>query len=150
MDTFTPYACSRGTVIAHQDDPPAYIIQTATETIGAPANGTPSPEAVEHDLANPPAQPEDTTAEWEQFLAGSITDPVTGIALKASFKARNDFVGQVTMIREALDAGFLTPETVDSIWDANNVEHSLAVAEIRGILLRYGFQWHQAFKQLAP
>jgi hypothetical protein len=105
---------------------------------------------IETALATPPAPTEDTTASWEAFLAGSITDPDTGIALKASFKARNDFVGQVTLIREALDAGLLTAASPMSIWDAANTEHALTVAQIRSLLLRYGIAWQTAFNQLAP
>ena len=55
-EPITPYACSRGLVIAHQDEPPAYIVRTPSGQVeGFPANGAPSPEAVEADLANPPA-----------------------------------------------------------------------------------------------
>ena len=82
MDTFASYPCSRGTVVAHQDDPPAYIVQTATETIGIPANGVPSPEAVEHDIANPPqvlTTPADIAAErWRVENGGVVVAVSTG------------------------------------------------------------------------
>ena len=58
-EPITPYACSRGLVIAHQDEPPAYHIRNAAtgQVEGHPANGAPSPDNVESDIANPPAQP---------------------------------------------------------------------------------------------
>lgn len=53
---FTPYACSLGTVLDHGEAGDIYRIQRPDGRVEArPANGTPSPEAVEADLANPPA-----------------------------------------------------------------------------------------------
>lgn len=92
----------------------------------------------------------DPAAAWNEFLAGSITDPTLGIALKANRQARNDFIGQATLLREAVDAGVLTNASAVSIWDANEVEHILTVAEVRALLLRYGIAWQSAFNALAP
>jgi hypothetical protein len=94
--------------------------------------------------------PDADTRAWLLFLDGVITDPVTGIALKANRNARNDFIGQATLIREALDAGAITAASPMPIWDAENNEHALTVAELRGLLLRYGIAWQTAFNQLAP
>jgi hypothetical protein len=96
------------------------------------------------------AVPDADTRAWLLFLDGVITDPVTGIALKANRNARNDFIGQATLIREALDAGAITAASPMPIWDAENNEHALTVAELRGLLLRYGIAWQTAFNQLAP
>jgi len=98
----------------------------------------------------PESVPDADTRAWLLFLDGVITDPVTGIALKANRNARNDFIGQATLIREALDAGSITSASLMSIWDAENNEHALTVAELRALLLRYGFAWQTAFNQLAP
>ena len=53
-EPITPYACSLGTVVAHEDG--SYIITTPQgRTIGIRAATTPSEAAVEEDIANPPA-----------------------------------------------------------------------------------------------
>ena len=146
-----PYACSLGTVLDHGDDGTIYRIQLADGTvISRQPKGAPSPEAVEDDIANPPAPPDDTTAAWLAFLAGSITDPVTGIALKANLDARNDFIGQDALLTRALVKGWVTPDSPQSIWDAANVEHVLTVEGVRDLILRYGIAWQTAFNQLAP
>lgn len=87
---------------------------------------------------------------WAEWLTGTITDPVSGIALKCSIAARDAFVGQVALIREALDAGVLTGADTMSVWDAANVEHILTITDLRALLLRYGIAWQTAFNQLAP
>lgn len=54
LATFEPYACSAGLVIAHEAG--AYVVTTADgRVVGFPANGEPSPAAVENDLTHPPA-----------------------------------------------------------------------------------------------
>lgn len=90
------------------------------------------------------------SAQWDLFLDGTITDSVTGISLKANRQARNDFIGQATLLREAVDAGVIEPTAMQSIWDASEVEHTLTVAEMRALLLRYGIAWQAAFNALAP
>lgn len=51
---FKTYECSLGTVIDHQGG--SYVIRTPSgRTIGIPANGEPSEDNVETDIANPPA-----------------------------------------------------------------------------------------------
>lgn len=51
---FESYACSLGTVVGH--DAGSYIISTIDgRVIGVAANGQPSPENVEADIASPPA-----------------------------------------------------------------------------------------------
>jgi hypothetical protein len=61
---FTPYPCSIGEVIDHEDG--SYIIRTGDgRTIGIRSATTPSPQNVEHDIANPPvtlATPADIAA----------------------------------------------------------------------------------------
>ena len=54
IPAFEPYPCSLGTVIGHEGS--TYIVSTTDgRTIGISANGTPSPENVEADIASPPA-----------------------------------------------------------------------------------------------
>jgi hypothetical protein len=71
---FTPYTCSLGTVTGHEGN--AYLIATADgRTLGIPANGEPSPAAVEADIANPPvvrATPADIAAHRYEIETGGI------------------------------------------------------------------------------
>ena len=54
---FTPYQCSLGTVLDHGETGTIYRVQLPDGTVRAvEANGTPSPEAVEYDIENPPVQ----------------------------------------------------------------------------------------------
>lgn len=148
-ETFTPYACSRGEVIDHQAEPPAYIVRTPSGQVeGFPPNGICSPENVESDLSNPPPPPVDELAAWNAFLAGVIT--INGIDLKASVAARDAFIGQVTLMQEGLALGVLTAESTVEIWDAHNVGHTMTVSQCRALIFNYGVAWQQAFAQLAP
>ncbi len=99
-------------------------------------------------LRNPPVPPE--AQLWVDFLAGSITDSVTGIALKANRSAKNDFVAMFTLLNAAIAIGAATAETPQEIWDASNVKHELPVGDILALLIRYGFAWQAAFNALAP
>jgi hypothetical protein len=146
---FPSYACSIGTVIDHRDG--GYVIATPDgRTIGIGANGEPSETNVEADIASPPAPVLTVEQIWNDWLAGYITDPVTGIELKANRQARNDFIGQATLLREALDGGALTGADPVTVWDRSNVPHELTVTNCRALLLRYGIAWQTAFNELAP
>lgn len=114
------------------------------------ASGEASQENASTDIANQPEPTPDPALAWNAFLSGSIIDGPTGIALKANRQARNDFIGQATLMREALDGGALTGSSNVSIWDSSNVEHVMTVTACRGLLLRYGIAWNTAFNELAP
>ena len=87
---------------------------------------------------------------WQEKLNGGWVDNFTQIKLKTNKEARDLFTGQVVMLREALDAGVLTADTELSIWDYYEQEHVLTVAQLRGLLLRYGIAWKQMFDDFAP
>ena len=102
-------------------------------------------------LVAPPPEPVLTVEQvWANWLAGSITDPVTGIVLKANRQARNDFIGQATILSISLGSGAIMGTTTVSIWDAHNVEYTMTTNECLALLVRYGFAWNQAFNELAP
>lgn len=147
---FTSYACSLGLVLDY-DDGTIYRIQTPSgQVIGIRANGEPSEENVEADIANPRELPVDPVVAWNEFLAGSITDASTGLELKASIAACNRFTAMETLLKSALEHGAITGESNVSLWDRSNVEHVLTVNACRALLLRYGIAWQSAFNALAP
>lgn len=87
---------------------------------------------------------------WQEKLDGGWLDQLTNIKLKTNKEARDLFTGQVVMLREALDACALTADAELSIWDYYEQEHVLTVAQLRGLLLRYGIAWKQMFDDFAP
>lgn len=150
---FEPYPCSLGTVINDRDefgDAVYFIALPSGDVKAVRANGTPSPEAVEADIANPPAPPVDQATIWAGVLAGVITDTVTSIPLKASVATRDTLSATLVMLREAETDGLLTPTTEQTIWDADNVARTMTVAELRGLILRYGFAWQTLHATYAP
>lgn len=100
----------------------------------------------------PPPDPLPPTPEevWAQKLAGTITDPVTGIAIHASEDVRNILTGQLTMTLAALSAGVISTATPQDIWDASGVKHTLTTQDLMGLILRYGAQWQAMFAEFAP
>lgn len=126
---------------------------TPVEIEGDPVTyGDPTDEVLIDAILNPAERVLTVQEIWDNFLAGYIPVPHGEgfIELKANRQARNDFIGQATLLREAIDAGLLTNESVTSIWDRSNVEHTLTVAECRTLLVRYGILWHNSFNELAP
>jgi len=101
-------------------------------------------------VTNPPPPVLSETQIWEEFLNGNIVDDVTGYAMKANRQARNDFIGQATLLSVAISGGQATLETSVSIWDAGNVERTMTAGACLALLTRYGFAWQTAFNELAP
>lgn len=146
-EIFTPYPCSLGTIISHDGN--SYVIDTPDgRTIGIAANGTPSPEAVEADITNPPAPQPSAEQIWADKLAGFLS--INGLDLKANRSAKNDFTGMFTLINGGLAAGAINNATPIDIWDAHNVKHTLPASDILALLLAYGFAWQAMFNEFAP
>jgi len=142
-----------GTVIAPEGEP-GYRVRTPDgRVIGfAAASGNPceanAAADIAHALANPP--PPSAEAVWAQKLAGVIVDPVTSIPLKASIATRDILTATLVFLREAETAGAITESTYQTIWDADNVPHEMTVADLRGLLLRYGAAWQAMHAEFAP
>jgi len=87
---------------------------------------------------------------WENFHASDWVDPVTSIRLKTTDNAMNYFTAQATLLSTALGAGVITQSTQVQIWDSSGNPHSLAVSDMLGLLLRYGFNYQTAYASFAP
>lgn len=73
MSDFLPYLCTLGAVIDHEEH--AYIIATPDgRIVGIPANAQPSPEAIETDIASPPAAPAPVPHEVPMWAIRAILD----------------------------------------------------------------------------
>jgi len=65
-------------------------------------------------------------------------DPETGIHLAVDERSQQLFTGLAGLIRDELELGVRTQDTLESIWDAAGVEHSLPTSTLRSLLVRYG------------
>lgn len=113
------------------------------------AAGHPKADAYEAFEPAPEPEPEPTDQEiWQEKLAGTIN--VNGLELKASINSRDTFTGQFVLLSSAKQMGYIQGDSIQSIWDANNIEHHFTVDELLGILLTYGFKWSELFNLYAP
>lgn len=87
---------------------------------------------------------------WLEKLLGGWVDPDTGIKLKTNESARILFSDAMGLMREELDAGEITGETLRPIWDYDEQMHVLKVNDLRSLLRRYGKAWQQMFAEFAP
>lgn len=96
---FEPYPCSLGTVLDHGDDGTIYRIATPSgQVIGIHANTTPSPDAVEADIANPPPAPAVPLVQSSRVVLARLT-PTEKAALRAC---------TVSAIQDAYDVALIT------------------------------------------
>ena len=120
----------------------------------AAQSGEASPENAAADiaaeLASPRTPPPSQAQIYAAQLAAGYTDEATGIKLKTTEQAQSKFTQGLVLIARALDAGQLTDESTFSIWDFDNVEHVLTVADYRALILRYGLFCQQLFNVYAP
>ena len=130
----------------------ARLVGGALQVRGCPARVAATVENAPDDiaawLAGEYSASADPAAVWKSKLAGTIT--VSGIQLKASIAARDAFVGQVVLLREAITAGLISPATSQSVWDANEAEHVLPASSIIALLVGYGLAWNAMFNEFAP
>ena len=125
------------------------LVTPATETEPA-VYAEPTTEDIAAAIANPPPPVVDQAAIWADKLAGRIVDSDTGIPLNASIYARNILTSTLVLLREAEPAGYLTAATPQTIWDADNIERTMTVADLRALLIRYGAAWQALHAEFAP
>ena len=87
---------------------------------------------------------------WQGHLDAGYVDALTGIKLKTTEYAQAKFSQAEIWLKSALEQGALTPASQQTIFDFDDVERTLSVAELRGLLLRYGFHCVQIFNNYAP
>lgn len=135
---------------------PIYEVRVASGAIHGytSPSGTPSEEIAAAEIAwaiaHPPAFPVSPEQVWAEKLAGVITVAPMGIAIKADIRTRGLMGDTLNFLREAEIAERVTASTPQRFWDANGVEHSLTVAELRAVILSYGAQWQAMFAEFAP
>lgn len=98
----------------------------------------------------PPA-PAQTDAEiYAAQQALGYLDTTTGIRLKCTEYAQAKFTSQVALTRLALSLGAITGATEQTLWDADNTEHTLSTDAFLLLMLRYGMHCKAIFDQYAP
>jgi hypothetical protein len=96
---FETYPCSLGTVLDYGDDGDIYRISTPSgQVIGIRANGVPSPENVEADIANPTPAPAAPLVQSARVVLARLT-----FAEKAALRACT-----VPAIQDAYDVALIT------------------------------------------
>ncbi len=99
---------------------------------------------------NPPLTRDQELQIFQGILNQGYTDSSTGIKLKADQTSINWFTSQITALKEGIDLGAITNDTIQSVWDYDDVEHKLTVLEIRQLLFRFSIYITQIFAQYAP
>lgn len=103
--------------------------------------------------AQVPAQAEayaQRVAQWEAFLADGWTDSITGIKLATDTSARSKFTSYAAYLRDQLDLGKMTNDTLIQIWDFDGNPHTLTVLQCRNLLADWGTNWLSNYAQYAP
>jgi hypothetical protein len=77
-------------------------------------------------------------------------DATTGLKLKATENAKQQFTSQVTLLQLALSVSAVGPSSPVEIWDYNNAMQTLPLSDFMGLMLRYGLHCQQLFKDYAP
>lgn len=87
---------------------------------------------------------------YDRHLAAGYVDATTGLKLKCTEYAQAKFTQLVTLLSTALAAGAVQPTDLQTIFDFDNTEHELSVADLLALLLRYGTHCAQLFRDHAP
>lgn len=151
---FEPYEVPGvGTVIAPEGEPGYRVRLPDGQVTAFPAHSGDPCEAnaaadIAYAIAHPPgASPEQV---WAEKLASVIVDGPTGIAINADIRTRGLMGDTLNLLREAEFAGYVTGATAQQFWDAEGVQHIITVADLRGLILRYGIAWQAMFAEFAP
>lgn len=75
----------------------------------------------------------------EDILSKGYTDVVTGIKLKASVADQTRYGLVMTLSNEAIAQGKMSGDTQQTIWDYDEKPHVLTTANLKELLVRYGF-----------
>lgn len=89
-------------------------------------------------------------AEWDACTQQGWTDDVTGVKLKTEESAMLTFSAMMTQILVGEQSGAFDDSTSLPIWDYYGKPHIFSVAEIKGLLFRYGIAWAEMFGNKKP
>jgi hypothetical protein len=87
---------------------------------------------------------------WQIALTAGYFDADTGIKLKTTPNAQQQFTAFSALMREGLELGAISNETMQTVWDYSDASHQLTTLQTRGLLFRYGVHCKTLFDALAP
>lgn len=120
---------------------------TEIPPISVPPGKTNRWTGTEWEVVDIPADPWEI---WQAKLDGTITDPVSGVRLKADEHSKSRFTEGLVLLGAGFTAGYITADTPFPIWDADGVSHATTAQEAQGILIRYGLAWAAMWQEFAP
>ena len=87
---------------------------------------------------------------WQEKLSGFITDPVTGLKLKADVKSKDLFTSAVVILDTGMRVGAVKASDPFPVWDFYGEEHPMTAQEALAVLVRYGLMWAEMWRVYAP
>lgn len=96
-----------------------------------------------------PIQPSEYTQQYQGILSGGYLDATTGIRLKATVDDQTRYGLALLLSNEGISKGIISGETVQSIWDFNEVEHTMTTSNLKDLILRYGLWCRTMFNLYA-
>ena len=92
----------------------------------------------------------DSIELYEQKVEAGYPIPNTSYALALKEEDRAQFTGMLILIRELLDAGYITGDTTQSIKDKNDNIIEMTTTEFRSLMIGYGIYYKTIWNQCAP
>ena len=87
---------------------------------------------------------------WQIKLSEGYVDLPTGIKLKTTQSAKQEFTSLVTSLQLAQSLNAVLPTTPVKFWDYADEEHTLPLSEFLLLMLRYSLHHQQLFEEYAP
>lgn len=87
---------------------------------------------------------------WQNVQNEGYVDQITNIKLKTTIAAQTRFASMIVLVKEAIDLGFITNDSNQTIYDYNEQPHTMTTMELRQLMLRYGLYCKYIFDEYAP
>jgi hypothetical protein len=87
--------------------------------------------------SDPQAESKTQAENYAAALTGGYLDETLGVRLKTTQKAQRDFVAMAMLIREGLELGLISNDTMQTIWNFDNEPVELTVLQIRQLFDDY-------------
>jgi hypothetical protein len=98
----------------------------------------------------PVVDPVSSIETYEERVAAGYPIPNTPYFLAMQDSDRAQFSGMLVLIRELLDAGYITNDTTQSIKTSDNTIMEITTAEFRQLMIGYGIYYKTVWNECAP
>jgi len=99
---------------------------------------------------DPPQYVSSSFEIYEQKVAAGYPVPNTPYALALGDTDRAQFSAMLMLVRELLDAGYITNETTHSIKDKDDNIFEVTTQEFRQMMIGYGIYYKQIWNECSP